>query len=83
MPLEFKNEATKAKYEVAFAEQKDCNMHIPAGKKRGSGYAGKLSDITPEAAAKYLAQGGNLIKEKKASPVVEKKDNKNAAADNK
>ena len=62
MAVIFSNPDTAAKYEAA--RENDCKVHVPAGKTKTGGYSGMLSGITPEAAAKAVASGSNLLKEK-------------------
>jgi hypothetical protein len=66
MGVKFTNPDVADKFEAT--RKSDCKVHIPAGKEKKGGYAGMLSDITPEAAEKAVKSGSGNIKLKSGSP---------------
>lgn len=61
-PVVFTNSETAAKYEALTSV--DAVIHVPGGRTKGAGWKGKLSDITPAAAARLLEKKSNQLKEK-------------------
>ena len=78
MALEFTNPEVAAQYEPL--RSTDTKIHVPSGKSIPGqpkvGYSGMLSGITPEAAEKHIASGGNLLKRKENKSAVMPKGTK-------
>lgn len=66
--VQFTNADVAAKYEAC--RSVDGKIHVPAGKKPGSGYAGPLSQINLAAADKAFESGSNILKLKKQTAAV-------------
>lgn len=60
--LQLTNPETAARYEALTTI--DQKIYVPARKGQGSCWKGMISAIPPDAAARYVKMGGNLIKEK-------------------
>ena len=62
-PVVFTNAETADKFEAL--THIDQYLDMPVRKGQGTCWRGMLSDITPDAAARYVRLGGNMIQEKK------------------
>ena len=61
-PIEFTNPETAERFEAL--THIDQHVEIPARVGDGTCYRGMISDVTPEAAERYVRFGGNLLQEK-------------------
>lgn len=70
-PIVFANPETANAYKAL--TDVDQFVDIPARNGQGECYRGMLTNITPEAAERYIRFGGNLIGRKEIIPVLKNK----------